>query len=141
MSTLGVVRSLGELFLWIGVAGGALALLCGIVLIIALARASAGVVGGAVAVWIGAALLSLAAGFSGQWIPSLVAAGALVAGLIIGALARSAVHAIAFRPRPEQVTASDPVPAAPPVPMAPPAPVVPKIRPASARTALSESIR
>ncbi|MGO2746537.1 MAG: hypothetical protein ACTIAO_08045, partial [Microbacterium sp.] len=96
----------------------------------------AGVTGGAVAVWIGGALLSLTSGFSGQWIPALVAVGALALALILGAVARVAVRAFQARPKPERAQASTVAVA--------PAPTAPAARPSrrvSVRTVTPESIR
>lgn len=145
MSSLGVVRELGEFFLWVGVVGAAIAVLCAVVVLIALARGAAGAAGGAGAVWIGGGLLSLASGFSGQWMPALAAAGAMVAALVLGGVARSAVKAFARRPRPELVDA--PAAATPATGTATPAtgtastPIVKTPRIAGIRTVASESIR
>lgn len=130
MSTIGVVRDLAEVFLWIGLAGAGLALLCAIAVVVALALGAAGVTGGAVAVWIGGAMLSLTPGFSGQWIPALVAAGALVAALVLGAIARMVVRRFEARPKPEPVAVTAPT-AAPSAPR----------RIVGVRTVASESIR
>ncbi len=106
MSSIGLVRDLSELFLWVGIAGAGIALICAIVALIALAMGAAGVAGGASAAWIGGALLSLASGFSGQWTPAIVAAGGLVVALLLGAVARSIVQAFERRPKPEPVVSS-----------------------------------
>jgi len=104
MSTLGVVHDLTAFFLLIGTVGAGIALICALVAMIALARGAAGVAGGAVAVWIGGALLSLTSGFSGQWVPALVAVGSLVLGLVVGGVARAVVRDYRSRPKPEPAT-------------------------------------
>lgn len=106
MSSIGLIRDLSELFLWVGIAGAGIALICAIVALIALAMGAAGVAGGASAAWIGGALLSLASGFSGQWVPAIVAAGGLVVALVLGAVARSIVQAFERRPKPEPMASS-----------------------------------
>ncbi len=106
MSSIGLVRDLSELFLWVGIAGAGIALICAIVALIALAMGAAGVAGGASAAWIGGALLSLASGFSGQWAPAIVAAGGLVVALVLGAVARSIGQAFERRPKPEPMVSS-----------------------------------
>lgn len=140
MSTIGVLQDLTGFFLSVGIAGAGIALLCALVALIALARGSAGVTGGAVAVWIGGALLSLTSGFSGEWIPALVAGGALVLALVLGALARLAVRA--FQARPKSQPAEAPAVAVAPA-SAPPAvaPVARASRRVSVRTVTPESIR
>lgn len=92
----------------IGIVGAVLAVLCALVAAAALARGSAGICGGAVAVWIGAAMLSLASGFSGQWIPALVAAGALVSALVLGGVLRAVASTIAARPKPVRAVSEEP---------------------------------
>ncbi|MGM7670338.1 hypothetical protein [Microbacterium sp. A93] len=92
----------------IGIVGAVIAVLCALVAVVALARGSAGVGGGAVAVWIVGALLSLASGFSGEWIPALVAAGALVVALVLGGLLRGMVSAFAVRPKPVRAVSAEP---------------------------------
>lgn len=132
MSTIGMVRDLSEVFLWIGSAGAGIALLCALVALFALARGAAGLAGGAVAVWIGGALLSLTSGFSGQWIPTLVATGALTGALVVGALLRPVVRAFEARPKVEPIEhAASPVAGAPSAPR----------RVVAVRTVASESIR
>lgn len=117
MSSIGLVRDLSELFLWVGIAGAGIALICAIVALIALAMGAAGVAGGASAAWIGGALLSLASGFSGQWVPAIVAAGGLVVALVLGAVARSIVQAFERRPKSEPVVSSAAAPASAPAPV------------------------
>lgn len=102
MSTIGMVRDFAEVFLWIGFAGAGVALLCALVALGALARGAAGVVGGSVAVWIGGALLSLTAGFSGQWMPTLLSMGALTVALVLGGVLRPLVRSFEARPKTEQ---------------------------------------
>lgn len=132
MSTIGMVRDIAEFFLWIGFAGAGIAVLCALIALFALARGSAGLAGGAAAVWIGGALLSLTAGFSGQWIPTLVALGALVAALILGGILRPVVRTFQARPKTEQ-----PEPSASPSGGSSPTPR----RVVGVRTVASESIR
>lgn len=138
MSTIGVVRDLSEVFLWIGLAGAGLALICAIVAAAALAVGSAGTAGGSSAVWIVGAMLSLTAGFSGQWMPAIVAGLALSAGLVLGALARTVVRRFEGRrpsePASAEASASVPAPSAPKSGVAAP-------RLGGVRTVTSESIR
>lgn len=103
MSSIGVVRDLAEFFMPIGIVGAVIAVLCALVAAVALASGSGAVCGGAVAVWIGGAMLSLASGFSGEWIPAIVACGALLAMLVIGALVRVPISRLSARPKPERV--------------------------------------
>jgi hypothetical protein len=84
-------------------------------------------------VWIGGALLSLTSGFSGQWMPAIVAGGALVAAFVLGGLARPIVKSFQARPKREAVAA----PVVPPMPAVPTKPV----RIVGVRTVASESIR
>lgn len=132
MSTIGMVRDFAEFFLWVGFAGAGIAVLCALIALFALARGAAGLAGGAAAVWIGGALLSLTSGFSGQWIPAIVAVGALVIALIVGGVLRPVVRAFEARPKTEQ-----PESAASPSGGSTPAPR----RVVGVRTVASESIR
>lgn len=144
MSTIGVVHDLTEFFLSIGIVGAGIAALCALIAIVALARGAAGVAGGAVAVWIGGALLSLTSGFSGQWIPALVAAGSLVLALVLGGAARGAVRTFQARPKPEPVGGPAPAPVAAPAAPSLPAAVAAAAhapRRVSVRTVTPESIR
>lgn len=100
MSSIGVFRDLAGFFLPIGYVGAAIAVLCAIVAAVALARGAAGVSGGAVAVWLVGAMLSLASGFAGVWIPALVSVGALIVALVAGGMLRGIVNAFAARPKP-----------------------------------------
>ncbi|HWK77780.1 MAG TPA: hypothetical protein VNR69_08600 [Microbacterium sp.] len=138
MSTIGMVRDLAEFFLWVGISGAGIALVCAIVALVALAFGAAGIAGGASAAWIGGALLSLTSGFSGQWIPALAAVGGLVAALVLGGLARPLVRAFQARPTPQrpEVTASVTPPAPAPVSSVKSAPRI-----VGVRTVASESIR
>jgi hypothetical protein len=133
MSTIGMVRDLAGFFLWVGIAGAAVAVLCAIIVAIAISVGSAGVAGGSGAVWIGGTLLSLTAGFSGQWIPLLAAAGALLLAVVLGPIARRIVRAYQERPKPEPVSAPAGAAAASTASGAP--------RMVSVRTVASESIR
>jgi len=138
MSTIGVVRDLAGFFLWAGIAGAGIALICAIIVGVALAIGNAGLAGGTGAVWIGGALLSLGAGFSGQWIPALVAVGALIAALVLGPVVRSALTAFVRRhPAPPEKPIITNAP--PPVPSHVPAKPVP--RAVGVHTVTSESIR
>ena len=138
MSTIGVVRDLAGFFLWAGIAGAGIALICAIIVGVALAIGNAGLAGGAGAVWIGGALLSLDAGFSGQWIPALVAVGALIVALVVGPVVRSALTVFVRRhPRaPEK-----PIIANPPPPVLSHVPAKPVPRAVGVHTVTSESIR
>jgi len=102
MSSMSALRELAAFFMPVGFIGAGIAVLCAIVAGVALARGAAGLCGGATAVWIGGMMLSIAAGFSGQWIPTAVAGGALVAALVIGVLVRAVLRRRPARPeRPE----------------------------------------
>src|SRR4051794_8566181 len=97
MSTIGVLQDLTGFFLSAGIIGAAVAILCALIALIALALGSAAFAGGAVAVWIGGALLSLTSGFSGQWLPAILAGGSLVVALVLGGVARALVRALQAR--------------------------------------------
>lgn len=114
MSSIGVFRDLAEFFLPIGYVGVAIAVLCAIVAAIALARGAAGASGGAVAVWLVGAMLSLASGFAGMWIPALISVGALIVALVAGGLLRGVVNAFAARPEPVRQARPAPAPAVAP---------------------------
>lgn len=104
MSSMSALRELAAFFLPVGFVGAGIAVLCAIIAGVALARGAAGLSGGATAVWIVGTMLSVAAGFSGQWIPTAAAGGALVAALVIGALVRVVLNGRPTRPeRPEPV--------------------------------------
>lgn len=141
MSTIGIVRDLAEVFLWVGIAGAGLAVLCAIVAAVALAAGSAGWAGGASAVWIGGAMLSLTSGFSGQWLPAIIAGGALMAGLILGAVARSIIRGVERRPKPEPAEDVATGSATASASAAPAASPVPPRRIVGVHTVTSESIR
>ena len=111
MSSIGVLRDLSGFFLSVGFVGAGIAVLCALVAAVALARAAAGLCGGAVAIWIGGALLCLAGGFSGQWMPPLISVGALAAALVLGGVARAVIRALPERtkqepPAPQEPTAT-----------------------------------
>ncbi|WP_417509475.1 hypothetical protein [Microbacterium sp.] len=133
MSTIGVTQDLTGFFLSAGIVGAAIAVLCALIALIALALGAAGVTGGAAAVWIGGALLSLTSGFSGQWLPAIIAGGALLAALTLGGVARVVVRALQNRP----VVASEaPAVAAPAVTT-----IAQPARQLGVRTVTPESIR
>lgn len=88
MSTLAVTNTLASVFVPIGMAGAAIAVACALVTAFALARGAAGLAGGGIGVWIVGALLSLSASFATLWTPFLIAAGALVAAFVVGAVGR-----------------------------------------------------
>lgn len=92
MSSLSALRALAEFFLPVGFTGAGIAVLCAIVAGVALARGAAGLCGGASAIWVVATMLSVAAGFSGQWIPTAAAGGALIAALVIGGVVRALLN-------------------------------------------------
>jgi hypothetical protein len=95
---MSALRELAEFFLPVGLTGAGIALLCAIVAGVALARGAAGLCGGASAVWIVGTMLSIAAGFSGQWIPTAAAGGALIAALVIGGIVRAVLNRRPARP-------------------------------------------
>ncbi|MDQ0614725.1 hypothetical protein QF046_002366 [Microbacterium sp. W4I4] len=94
MSTLALTNTLAAIFVPIGIAGAAIALICALIMAFALARRAAGLAGGAAGVWIVGALLSWASSFSDVWIPLLVSLGALGAALVVGALLRVLVGGV-----------------------------------------------
>lgn len=106
MSSMSALRELAAFFMPVGLVGAGIALLCAIVAAVALARGAAGLCGGATAVWIVGMMLSIAAGFSGQWVPTAAAGAALIMALVIGALVRMVLMKRPARPeRPEPVGA------------------------------------
>ncbi|MGP6169908.1 hypothetical protein ACTU6V_01715 [Microbacterium sp. A204] len=107
MSTIGVVQDLTGFFLSVGMVGAGVAVLCALIALTALAQGAAGVTGGAVAVWIGGALLSLTSGFSGQWLPAIIAGGSLVAALALGGVARVVLRSLQLRVKAVPVEASE----------------------------------
>lgn len=88
MSTLPVMNTLTSLFVPIGWAGAVFAIVCALIALVALARGAAGLTGGAVGVWFVGGLLSLTSSFAGQWVPVLLASGALAAALVVGGMIR-----------------------------------------------------
>lgn len=123
MSSLSALRELAAFFMPVGFVGAGIAVLCAIVAGVALARGAVGLSGGAAAVWIVGAMLSLAAGFSGQWIPTAAAGAALIAALVIGAIARALL--IRRPSRPERTERTEPI-AIEPAPVAPARPRLPE---------------
>lgn len=119
MSSLSALRELAAFFLPVGFVGAGIAVLCAIVAGVALARGAVGLSGGAAAVWIVGAMLSLAAGFSGQWIPTAAAGAALVAALVLGAIARALLSRRPARPELPEPVVSEQAPVAPPRPRRP----------------------
>lgn len=103
MSSLGVLRDLAAFFLPIGYVGTAIAVLCAFIAAVALARGAAGLAGGAVGCWIVGAVLSVTAGFSGQWLLLAVSGGALVAALVLGSVAHAVISRIPARPKPIEI--------------------------------------
>ncbi|WP_307360031.1 hypothetical protein [Microbacterium murale] len=100
---MSALRELAAFFLPVGLTGAGIAVICAIVAGVALARGAVGLSGGATAVWIVGMMLSIAAGFSGQWMPTAVAGGALVVALVLGALVRAMLSRRPSRPsRPER---------------------------------------
>lgn len=119
MSSMSALRELAAFFLPVGLTGAGIAVICAIVAGVALARGAVGLCGGATAVWIGGMMLSIAAGFSGQWIPTVAAGGALVAALVIGGLVQVVLNRRPARPeRPEPIGAAT-APASPARPRRP----------------------
>jgi hypothetical protein len=92
MSTLAMTRALASIFVPIGITGAAIALVCALIVVFALARGSAGLAGGAIGVWIVGALLSAAACFANAWMPLIAALAALGVALVAGGLMRAAVR-------------------------------------------------
>ncbi len=97
MSSIGVLRDLAGFFLPVGFVGAAIAVLCALVALIALARAAAGLAGGAVGCWIVGAMLSLTAGFAGEWMPLIASGIALVAALVLGPVVRAVIRRLPAR--------------------------------------------
>ena len=105
MSSIGVLRDLAGFFLPMGFVGAAIAVLCAIIAAVALARGAAGLAGGAIGGWIVGAMLSLTAGFSGQWLLLAASGASLVAALVLGSLARMVISRIPPKPVPVEVAA------------------------------------
>lgn len=97
MSTLAVTHTLAAIFVPIGVAGAAIALICALIVTFALARRAAGLAGGAAGVWIVGALLSWASSFADVWAPLLTSLGALGGALVVGTLLRVLVVGVRRR--------------------------------------------
>lgn len=88
MTSSRMAHELAAFLVPLGIFGAAVAVLCAVVAGVAIARGAGGLAGGAVGLWIPAAVLSLAASFANQWTPLIVAGGALVGMLVIGAVLR-----------------------------------------------------
>ena len=88
MSTLPVTNTLTALFVPIGWAGAVFAIACALVALVALARGAAGLTAGAVGVWFIGGLLSVASSFASEWMPLVIAVGALAAALVVGGMIR-----------------------------------------------------
>ncbi|WP_460783434.1 hypothetical protein [Microbacterium tumbae] len=97
---MSVVRDLTEVFVPIGVFGAGIAVLCAVVAMIAIAVGRPGAVGMAVGGWIVGAMLSVAASFAKEWMPLTVSGAALVAGLLLGLVARAIVGSFTRRVTP-----------------------------------------
>ncbi|WP_152545437.1 hypothetical protein [Microbacterium sp. CH12i] len=111
------MNDLAAFFLPIGFIGAAIAVLCALVAAVALARGAAGLTGGAVGLWIVGAMLSVTAGFSGNWLLLAISAGSLIAALVLGVVARSLLRLIPERPA-RAVVNEEPAPASVAVPVA-----------------------
>lgn len=111
MTTFRLANDLAAVLLPIGVIGAALAVVCAVVAGIAIMRGAGGLSGGAVGVWIVFALMSFTASFANEWLPLLVAGGALAAMLMLGGVVRAIVNATASgrHTRPSAVVTSAPV--------------------------------
>lgn len=120
MTTMRVASDLAAVMVPIGYAGAALAAIFAIVAAVAIIRGAGGLAGGAVGLWIVGALMSVAASFGQDWAPLILACGALVAMLIVGAIVRAIVNA-AGDGRVDR-TAEDALPKAVPASKAPSAP-------------------
>ena len=97
ITTFEVAGALGAVFAPIGVAGAALGVLCAVVALVAVAAGRGGLSAGAGAVWIAGALLSVASGFAGDWMPTAVAVVALAAALLLGSMLRPLVRLLTSR--------------------------------------------
>ncbi|MGW8482580.1 hypothetical protein ACWGJP_05535 [Microbacterium sp. NPDC055903] len=97
---MSVVRDLTEVFVPIGMFGAAIAALCAVIVVIAMAWGRAGAVGMAVGGWIVGAMLSVAASFARDWTPLLVSGAALAVALVVGAIARMLVQSLTRRVTP-----------------------------------------
>jgi len=106
MSTLGVTHTLAAIFVPIGMAGAAIALICALVVAFALARRAAGLAGGAAGVWIVGALLSWASSFADLWLPLLVSLGSLGGALVVGPLLAVLIRGVRA-PQQRRVQSSD----------------------------------
>ncbi|MFB7249432.1 hypothetical protein [Microbacterium sp. NPDC056234] len=98
MTSTAVFNELAGVFVSIGVGGAAIAVLCALIAMIALIRDSEGVVGGAIAGWIVGTMLSAAAVFAHNWMPTLVSGIALVVALTAGGIVRAIVVGRPARP-------------------------------------------
>lgn len=128
MSTLAVTNTLASFLVPIGIAGAVIAVVCALITTFALARGAAGLAGGGAGVWIVGALLSLCASFAMLWTPFFVAAGALVAAFVVGAVLRRLFRGVALTRTtvPAQTPGQVPAQAAAQVPVAPPADASPR---------------
>lgn len=88
MSTLGLTNTLMSVFVPLGIAGAAIAVVCALVAAFALMRGAAGLAGGAIGVWIVGAVLSVSASFGNVWMPAIVALAALAGALALGGAGR-----------------------------------------------------
>ncbi|MEV7619340.1 hypothetical protein AB0N59_04290 [Microbacterium sp. NPDC089321] len=119
-----MTNTLASFLVPIGIAGAVIAVVCALITTFALARGAAGLAGGGAGVWIVGALLSLCASFAMLWTPFFVAAGALVAAFVVGAVLRRLFRGVALTRT--TVPAQVPAKAAAQVPVAPPADASPR---------------
>lgn len=78
MTTLTILNDLTAVLVPLGVLGAAIAVAGALLAGIAFALGAAELGGGAAAFWIGGAILSITAGFAGQWAPTVFALAALL---------------------------------------------------------------
>ena len=97
MTTQALTSALAGMFVPMGLAGAALAVLCAIVALVAVAAGRVGLSGGSAGVWIVGAMLSVASGFAGDWLPTTVAVAALAVALLLGSMLRPLVRLLAGR--------------------------------------------
>lgn len=88
-TSMSVANELAGLFVPIGAFGAAVAVVCALVTMIALARGAVGLAGGAVGVWIVGAMLSVASSFANDWMPLAISGAALAVALVLGGAVRA----------------------------------------------------
>lgn len=99
MTTWRVASDLAAVLVPVAFIGAAVAALCALVAAIAIMRGAAGLTGGATAMWMPFALVAALGSFASEWVPLLIAGGALAGMLVLGGVGRAVVVAV-VRARP-----------------------------------------